>query len=87
MGQPTKEPESELLKTTIINPNISLNLFRKYGRINGKFEIQVELSRYLRIINRCENMEMAMLDYEEMLKMIGKGTPEEIQEFKGTFFV
>ena len=88
MGQLKKGLNGRLLKTTFINPNISLNLFRKYGRINGKFEIQIKLPRYLlRIINRHENVEMALSDYEEMLEKIGDGTPEEISEFKGTFFV
>ena len=31
-------------------------------------------------------METALPDYEKMLKMLGKGTPEEISEFKETLF-
>ena len=88
MGQPTKEPKSKLLKSVVINPNISFNLFRKYGRaVNGRFEIQVELPQYLRVINRHESMETALTDYEEMVEAIGKGTPEEIGKFKGRFFI
>ncbi|OGG42891.1 hypothetical protein A3G50_00685 [Candidatus Jorgensenbacteria bacterium RIFCSPLOWO2_12_FULL_42_11] len=88
MGQPTKEPKSKLLKSAIVNPNISLNLFRKYGRaVNGRFEIQVELPQYLRVINRHQDFETALTDYEEMVEAVGKGTPEEISEFKGKFFV
>ena len=87
MGQPTKEPKSKLLKSAIVNPNISLNLFRKYGRaVNERFEIQVELPQYLRVINRHESRETALTDYEEMVEAAGRGTPEEISKFKGRFF-
>mgnify|MGYP001560263371 FL=1 len=85
MDQLIKEPRSKSLKTKFVNPKIASKLVRKYKRDRGKFEIQIELP-HLRIINRHENMETALPDYEKMLKMLGKGTPEEISEFKETLF-
>ena len=83
MDQLIKVPRSKVLK----NLTIALKPIREYRGSNERFEIRIDLPQHFRIINRYKNMETALPDYEEMLKMIGKGTPEEIQEFKGRFYL
>ncbi len=84
----TAKIKDEFLETTVKGAAIlRLSGNDEYGR--EKFNIQyVELPNWpLRILFKHQNLNLVRIKYQEMLKYLGDGSPEEIQKFKGRYFI